>query len=199
MLICEYSATCRDLSIFCYFLLFLIDFQWNTIFKPYFIFFLPHKSLIWVIWGIPILKRPGHHRCLYTSMLASRLSSSSSLLMALAASCDWLVVRRVFLPSWGWIQISRRTPRLSMCPASEEDVPSEPPFLAFASRLLRSCNSYWSIQNQKVQFQPQSIVIWNDTIQSNIQFSMSVCMWPGTFFSKSVLNSELCTILFRLQ
>ena len=39
MLICEYSATCHDLSIFLFFSLFLIDFQWNTIFKPYLIFF----------------------------------------------------------------------------------------------------------------------------------------------------------------
>ena len=38
------------------FSLFLIYFQWNTIFKPYFVIFSPHKSLIWVIWGIPILK-----------------------------------------------------------------------------------------------------------------------------------------------
>ena len=36
----------------------MIDFQCNTIFKPYLIFFFPHKSFIWVIWGIPILKRP---------------------------------------------------------------------------------------------------------------------------------------------
>ena len=57
MLICEYSATCRDLSIFCFFRYFWFVVQWNTIFKRYWIFF-PHKSLIWVIWGIPILKRP---------------------------------------------------------------------------------------------------------------------------------------------
>ena len=45
MLICEYSATCRDLSIFLFFLLFLIDFQWNTIFKPYLIFFFSPQEL----------------------------------------------------------------------------------------------------------------------------------------------------------
>ena len=45
---------------FCYFSLFLIDFQWNTILKPYLMIFFPHKSLIWVIWGMPILKRPDH-------------------------------------------------------------------------------------------------------------------------------------------
>ena len=50
MSICEYSATCRVLSIFLFFLLFLIDFQWNTIFKPYLIIFSPHNSLIWVIY-----------------------------------------------------------------------------------------------------------------------------------------------------
>ena len=65
MLICEYSAICRDLSFFCYFSLFVIDFQWNTIFKPYLIcFFPPIRALIRVIWGIPILKRPANERYL---------------------------------------------------------------------------------------------------------------------------------------
>ena len=57
MLICELL-----IIFFCYFSLFLIDFQWNTIFLNHiWFFFFPHKSLIWVIWGIPILKRSGNN------------------------------------------------------------------------------------------------------------------------------------------
>ena len=41
-------------------LFFSIDLQWNTIFELYFIIFLPHKSLIWVTWGMPISKRPDY-------------------------------------------------------------------------------------------------------------------------------------------